>query len=73
MDNKKVVGSGIRILLWLMVVIGGIIIGFVFLIRSCLSQWDTYGTIGWPGITEDQKNIVIVKSYSKTNSYSNKN
>jgi hypothetical protein len=73
MDNKKVVGSGIRILLWLMVVIGGIIIGFVFLMRSCLSQWDTYGTIGWPGITEDQKNIVIVKSYSKINSYSNKN
>jgi hypothetical protein len=73
MDNKKAVGCGVRTLLWAMVVIGGIIIGFVFLMRSCLSQWDTYGTIGWPGISEDQKTMVIVKSYSKTNSYSNKN
>ncbi len=73
MDQKKAVGCGLRTALWGMVIIGGIVIGFIFLIRSCLSQWDTYGMMGWPGITDDQKTMVIVKSYSKTNSYSNKN
>jgi ASC-1-like (ASCH) protein len=73
MEEKKVLGCGLRTALWAMVVIGGIILGFVFLMRSCLSQWDTFGTMGWPGVTEDQKSLVIIKSYSKTNSYSQNN
>ncbi len=73
MEQKKAIGCGIRTGLWAMVIIGGIVIGFIFLMRSCLSQWDKFGTMGWPGVTEDQKSLVIVKSYSKTNSYSQKN
>lgn len=71
--KKKVLGCGISTFLWLMVIVGGLVIGFIFLMRSCLAQWDTFGTVGWPGVTEDQKTLVIVKSYSKTNSYSHQN
>ncbi len=73
MDQKKAVGCGLRTALWGIVLVGGIVIGFIFLLRSCLSQWDNYGVKGWPGITDDQKTMVLVKSYSKTNSYSSKN
>lgn len=72
-NPKKAIGCGIRGALWGMVIIGGIVLGFIFLIRSCLSQWDSYGVIGWPGVTEDQKSMVIVKGYNKTTSYSSKN
>jgi hypothetical protein len=73
MEQKKLTGCGLRSVLWGMVVIGGIVLGFIFLMRSCLSKFDTFGTVGWPGVTDDQKSLVIVKSYSKTNSYSSKN
>jgi hypothetical protein len=73
MEAKKKIGCGIGTILWGVVIVGGIVLGFIFLMRSCLSQWDTFGTVGWPGVTEDQKSLVIVKSYSKTNSYSRQN
>jgi ASC-1-like (ASCH) protein len=73
MEQKKLTGCGLRTILWGMVIFGGIVLGFIFLMRSCLSKYDTFGTVGWPGLTEDQKSLVIVKSYSKTNSYSSKN
>jgi len=71
--KKKVLGCGIGTFLWLIVIVGGMVLGFIFLMRSCLEKYDSFGTTGWPGVTEDQKSLVIVKSYSKTNNYSQEN
>lgn len=71
-NKKKVLGCGLSTVLWSIVILGGLILGFAYLMRSCLSQWDTYGFVGWPGISNDQKTMVICKTYSKTNSYSSK-
>lgn len=73
MNKKKILGCGLSTVLWGIVVLGGLILGFAYLMRSCLSQWDTFGLVGWPGISNDQKTMVIVKTYSKTNSYSSQN
>ena len=73
MDQKKAIGCGSRGLILGIVLFAGLVVGFIFLLRGCLSQWDSFGVAGWPGITDDQKTLVFVKSYSKTNSYSNKN
>jgi hypothetical protein len=70
-QKKKLIGCGFTSLIWGGVVIVGLVLGFFFLLRGCLSKWDSYGVMGWPGITEDQKSMVFVKSYSKTTSYSN--
>lgn len=69
-QNKKAAGCGITTILWGAVILGGIIIGFFFLMRGCLSRWDSYGVVGWPGISEDETSMVIVKSYNQTTSYS---
>lgn len=69
-QNKKATGCGITTILWGAVILGGIIIGFFFLMRGCLSRWDSYGVVGWPGISEDETSMVIVKSYNQTTSYS---
>jgi len=71
-QKKKVLGCGITTILWGAVIFGGIIIGFFLLMRGCLSRWDSYGIIGWPGVTDDEKSMVIVKAYNQTNSYSRK-
>lgn len=71
--KKKIAGCGIGAILWGMVIVGGLVLGFIFLMRSCLEKYDTFGTVGWPAVTEDQKSLVIVKSYSKTNNYNQEN
>src|SRR5687768_4288943 len=71
-QTKKKIGCGFTTAIWGLVIVGGIVLGFFFLIRGCLSKWDTFGVMGWPGVTEDQKSLVIVKSYSRTTSYERK-
>lgn len=71
--QKRKIGCGLRTALWGIVVVGGLVIGFIFLLRSCLGQWDSYGIVGFPSITDNQKTLVIVKAYNQTMNYSSRN
>ena len=70
MNQKKTKGCGVSAIFAVIGIIS-LVVAFFFLIRGCLSKWDSFGSVGWPGITNDQTTLVIVKSYSKTQSYSN--
>lgn len=56
-------------LILFLVILGGCITGFYFLIDGCLSKYDSYGVVDWPAFNNEKTEMVFVKVYNKTVSY----
>jgi hypothetical protein len=60
--NRKIIALPV-------IVIIAFVIGFIYLIKGCLSSHNTYGVVGRPAVSADGKTITVVVAVSEATSY----
>jgi hypothetical protein len=60
--NRKIIALPVIIII-------AFVIGFIYLMRGCLSSHNTYGVVGRPAVSEDGKNISVLVAVSEATSY----